>query len=276
MIVLLLDFYPIIYSIIISFQKRSLFDVSGVFTGFRNYFLIFTNPNFPSLLKNTLVWTLGTTFFEVFFGMITALLLNRDFKFRNLARALIIVPYAVPVIVSTLVWKYMFNDLIGLINYVLQVLKIASQPIAFLSSPTFAMMVVILINVWSFTPFAVINILSSLQCINSELYEAAKIDGANSWQEFKSITFPSILPILIIVTLLRTVWNFQKFEIIWLTTKGGPINSTMTLPVWIYSQGFQSFNIGYASAMAILMFIIAIILAILYIKLFERMESRLQ
>jgi len=276
LIVLLLDFYPIIYSIVISFQKRSLFDISGVFTGFRNYFLIFTNPNFPTLLKNTLVWTLGTTFFEVSFGMIIALLLNRDFKFRNLARALIIVPYAVPVIVSTLVWKYMFNDLIGLINYILQVLKIASQPIAFLSSTTFAMMVVILINVWSFTPFAVINTLSALQNINPELYEAAKLDGANPWQEFKNITFPSILPILIIVSLLRTVWNFQKFEIIWLTTKGGPINSTMTLPVWIYSQGFQSFNIGYASSMAILMFIIAVIFAILYINLFERMESRLQ
>ena len=172
--------------------------------------------------------------------------------------------------------EYMFNDLIGLINYILQVLKIASQPIAFLASTTFAMMVVILINVWSFTPFAVINTLSALQNINPELYEAAKLDGANPWQEFKNITFPSILPILIIVSLLRTVWNFQKFEIIWLTTKGGPINSTMTLPVWIYSQGFESFNIGYASSMAILMFIIAIIFAILYINLFERMESRLQ
>lgn len=276
LIVLLLDLYPIIYSVIISFQKRSLFDMSGIFIGFKNYFLIFKNPNFPSLLKNTLIWTFSTTFFEVSFGMVIALLLNRNFKLRNLARALILVPYVVPVIVSTLVWKYMFNDLIGLINYLLQFLNITKVPIAFFSNPTYAMVVVILINVWTFTPFAIINVLSALQNINGELYEAAKLDGANTWREFKSITFPSILPILTIVILLRTVWNFQKFEIIWLTTKGGPLISTTTLPVYVYSQAFFSYNLGSASAVAVIMFIILFLLAMLYIRLFENTESRLK
>ncbi|MBC7334031.1 MAG: sugar ABC transporter permease [Actinobacteria bacterium] len=275
LIILFLDMYPIIFALIVSFQKRSLFDISGIFAGIRNYKIVFRDPIFPTLVKNSIIWTISTTILEIILGTGVALLLNRNFKFRNIARGLLLVPYVVPVVCSTLVWKYMFNDIIGLINYLLTSIHIIRNPISFLSHPSLAMLVVIIINVWTYTPFVVINVLASLQNINVELYEAARIDGASPWQEFRRITIPSIIPILVIVTLLRTVWNFQKFEIIWLTTQGGPLNATTTLPVWVYVNAFLRYDAGIASSVAVIIFIILLLIAMLYIKVFETTERAL-
>ncbi|MEW5815058.1 MAG: sugar ABC transporter permease, partial [Spirochaetota bacterium] len=256
LILLLLDFYPILSVISVSLQNKGLFDQVSTFAAFKNYISISNDKYFLISLKNSLIWTISTTFFEVLFGTSIALLLNRDFKFRNLARSLLLVPYVIPAVVSTLIWKYMFNDLVGLMNYILKVLHISANPITFLSSPILAMIVVISVNVWTYTPFVIISVLAALQGINPDLYSAADVDGANKLQKFTNVIVPSIAPVLVIVTLLRTVWNFQKFDIIYLMTKGGPLMSTTTIPIMIYNEAFGSFNIGRASSMAIVVFII--------------------
>jgi len=274
LIVLLLDLFPIIYVIFVSLYDRSLFDKASDFIAIKNYLAIFRDKNFLTSIKNSIIWTVGTTFFEVLFGMAIALLLNRNFKFRNVARGLMLVPYVIPAIVSTLIWKYMFNDLIGLVNFILNILHITNNPIAFMSSPKLAMLVVISINVWTYTPFVIINMLAALQGINTDLYDAAAVDGANNIHIFKSIIIPSVAPILIITVLLRIVWNFQKFDIIYLMTKGGPLTATTTIPIMLYNEAFVSYDLGKASAMAVFIFVLLGILAAFYIKLFENIEKK--
>ncbi len=277
LIILCLDLYPLIYVFITSFQTKSLFDLAYDFNfnGLVNYLSIFKDKDFLVALKNSLVWTAGTTLSELTIGVTLAFLLNRNFKFRNLARALLIIPYVVPAIVSTLIWRFMYNDLVGLINYILQVLNIIKEPVSFLANPRLAMLVVISVNVWTYTPFVIISTLAALQNIDTTLYDAAAVDGANNRQVFFNIIIPKLAPILTIVLLLRTVWNFQKFDIIWLMTKGGPLTSTTTLPVIIFSEVFTSYDAGRSSAMAIIILVLLAILAMLYIKVYEKMEDRI-
>ena len=274
LIILCLDFYPILFVMITSLQSRGLFAKTWDFVGFKNFLLVFREPNFFVALKNSVVWTLGTTSSEVILGTMLALLLNRKFMFRGLARALLLVPYVVPAVVSTLIWKYMFNDLFGLFNYVLQTAGIIKNPIVFLSSPVLAMIIVISVNVWTYTPFVIITVLAALQGIDPSLYDSARVDGAGPLKAFRYITVPSISPILIIVILLRTVWNFQKFDIIFLMTKGGPLMATTTLPIMVYNEAFAAYNLGTASTMAIMIFVILALVALLYIRLFEKVEEK--
>jgi len=277
LILLILDFYPILYVMLTSLQDKNLFDpvYSFNFKALGNYLSIIKDKNFWEALKNSAVWTFGATFFELLFGVTFALLLNRNFKFRGIARGFMLVPYIVPAVVSTIIWKFIFNDVVGFANYVLQSLHIIKDPIAFLANPDYVMIIVISVNVWTYTPFVVISMLAALQSVDLTLYDAASVDGASNRQVFINIVLPKILPVLLIVALLRTVWNFQKFDIIWLMTQGGPLTSTTTLPIIIYNELFGRFNAGRASAMAVIVLIILGLVAFLYIKLFESTEERI-
>lgn len=265
--------YPVSVVIMTSFQHKLIFSTKALFTGFDNYCSILKNPYFWTSILNTLIWTFGCLFLQFIWGLAVALVMNRTFPFRNVARALVAVPYIVPIVVSMLVFRFMLNDAVGIVNYFLIRIGLIKNPISFFASPRLAMLGVILAGSWARMPFVMITILAGLQSIPPQLYEAAKIDGAGALQAFYHVTLPLLKPVIIIVLLIRTIWNFQTFDIIFLLTKGGPLMSTTTLPVFLYNQAFVGYDLGRASSAAVFMLLILLLVMFFYMRTFERRGS---
>lgn len=178
-----------------------------------------------------------------------------------------------PAVAMMLMWRWMLNDSYGIINSVLTQLKFTAQPIGWLSTTALAMPTVIFVSIWRYTPFVTMNVLSKMQTIPQELYEAAEIDGASKWQEFWSITLPSIMDVLKIVIVLRVIFMFKKVDEILLLTGGGPGTSTTILPLYTYKNTFESMQMGRGAASAILLMIFIFALMSIYFKLFEKEET---
>jgi multiple sugar transport system permease protein len=206
------------------------------------------------------VWVFGSVGIEMVVGVSIALLLNKNFIGRGIARAIVFAPYLIPTVVAVLVWRYMFHDVLGVVNYFLLKGGWINEPVNWLSSPKIAMMTVIIVGVWKFFPFVVLAILGVLQAIPQDQYEAAKIDGASEWQQFWRITLPHLLPIFLLTALLRSIWTFHKFDI--------------TLPVLVYQKAFADFEIGRASALALITAFLLTILLLIYFYLSKRVEAR--
>lgn len=255
-------------------QDVGMGDTSGPYIGFDNFRWALTNSDFYTALWNTFVWVFGSVSLEMVLGLGLALLLNKTFMFRGVARAVILAPYLVPTVVAVLTWRYMFHDIVGIINAALIKVGLIDTPLLWLNSQGLAMTSVILVGVWKFFPFVVIALLGILQSIPQEQYEAAKIDGASPFQQFWRITLPYVLPVFLLTALLRTIWTFHKFEIIYLMTGGGPLNSTTTLPILVYLKAFTDFEFGRAAAIAILTFAILCVLLAIYFFFIRRAEAR--
>lgn len=273
-LMLLLIGIPTVTVFALSVQHIELGTITGPFVGLRNFNGILTDPAFYRALTNTLVWVFGSVALEMVLGLAIALLLNQNFVFRGAARAIILMPYMIPTVVAVLVWHYMLNDIVGIINYLLMAIGVINQPLLWLSSPGTAMLSVILVGVWKFFPFVVIALLGILQAIPQEQYEAAQIDGANAWQRFWRITLPYVMPIFLLTALLRTIWAVHKFDIIYLMTGGGPIDATTTLPVLVYNKGFVDFDLSAAAAIAIVTFAIIAVMIGIYLFFMKRAEAR--
>ncbi|MCS0494641.1 carbohydrate ABC transporter permease [Ancylobacter mangrovi] len=273
-ILILLVAVPMVTVFAMSMQHISLGELSGPFVGLRNFERVLADPAFLNALGNTFVWVFGSVAIEMALGLGIALLLNIDFRMRGIARAVILTPYLIPTVVAVLTWHYMFNDIIGVLNYLLMAVGLISQPLLWLNSTSMAMFSVILVGVWKFFPFVVIALMGILQAIPQEQYEAADIDGASALQKFWRITLPHIMPVFLLTALLRTIWTFHKFDIIYLMTGGGPIDATTTLPVLVYQQGFVDFALGRAAATAIITFAILGVLLAVYLHLMKRAEAR--
>lgn len=250
---------PFVHVMVMSFQKIGPGELSGPWTGFSNYLWALASPDFSLGLLNTAVWTAGTVILEVGLGLLFAIALNQPLKGRGLARALTLFPYLVPTIVAVLVWRYMFHDLVGIINHLLIWVGLIKQPLLWLEDPHWAMPSVISISAWKHFPFVVIILLAMLRGIPKDQYEAAAIDGARPWQQFIHITLPALLPVLAVTAIIRTIYNINSFDVIYLLTGGGPVNATTTLPVLIYNKAFVDFQIGRAGAVAIIMFLIMLV-----------------
>jgi multiple sugar transport system permease protein len=263
------------YSVVIySFQEVQVGSDSYPFVGLDNFRWALGSAVLWTTLLNTLIWVVGSVGLEMVLGVSLALLLNRTFLGRGVARAIVFAPYLIPTVVAVLVWRYMFHDVLGVINYFLIKLGLLDTPINWLSSPQVAMITVIIVGVWKFTPFVVLAILGVLQAIPQDQYEAAKIDGASDWQQFLKITLPHILPIFLLTALLRSIWAFHKFDIIYLLTGGGPIGSTTTLPILVYQKAFADFEIGRASAVAMITAFLLILLLLIYFYCSKLVEAR--
>jgi multiple sugar transport system permease protein len=274
LLLILLVAVPTITVIAVSMQSVSFGKTSGPFVGFSNFIWAFKSRDLAVALGNTFIWVFGSVALEMLLGLSFALLLNKTFLFRGVARAVILAPYLVPTVVAVLVWRYMFHDIVGVMNYLLMAVGIIDAPLLWLNSQSLAMLTVIIVAVWKFFPFVVLAILGILQAIPQEQYEAAQIDGANDWQQFWRITLPHILPVFLLTALLRTIWTFHKFEIIYLLTGGGPVNATTTLPVLVYLKGFVDFELGRAAAIALLTMGIIFVLMLVYTKGLKWAESR--
>jgi multiple sugar transport system permease protein len=274
LLLLLLAAVPTITVFVTATQDVGMGDMSGPYVGLENFAWALTSEAFYTALWNTFVWVFGSVSIEMVLGLGLALLLNKTFAFRGVARAVILAPYLVPTVVAVLTWRYMFHDIVGIINAGLISIRVIDKPLLWLNSQSLAMTSVILVGVWKFFPFAVIALLGILQAIPQEQYEAARIDGASGFQQFWRITLPYVMPVFLLTALLRTIWTFHKFEIIYLMTGGGPLDATTTLPILVYLKAFTDFEFGRAAAVAILTFGILGILLALYFILINRAEAR--
>jgi len=273
-LLILLTAVPMVTVFATAMQDIGMGETSGPFIGLENFTWSLTSSDFHAALWNTFVWVFGSVALEMILGLGLALLLNKTFMFRGVARAVILAPYLVPTVVAVLVWRYMFHDIVGIINSTLIQFGVIGKPLLWLNSQALAMTSVILVGVWKFFPFVVIALLGILQSIPQEQYEAAKIDGASPWQQFWRITLPYILPVFLLTALLRTIWSFHKFEIIYLLTGGGPLNATTTLPILVYLKAFSDFEFGRAAAIAILTFAILCVLLAVYFLFIKRAEAK--
>ncbi len=239
---------------------------SGVFIGLGNYFTALQDPLFWAAIKRTTIFAVSTVLVETCAGIAIALLLNLKFVGRGFVRGLVILPWALPYVVNGIMWKWIFDANYGAFNAVLSQLGIIKDYQIWLGNPTTAMILVIFANIWKETPVAVILVLAALQSIPSDLYEAAAIDGARRIKRFTHITLPLLMPIIITLVIIKTIWALKEFDLIYIITKGGPANGTNMFSYYIYQNTFQFLNFGYGSALAYLLTLLTIGLSVIYMK----------
>lgn len=266
MIFCLVIVYPLVSAIYLSLFTIYTPTLRGDFVGLSNYADLMSRHEFWRSLFNTVVWTVSTLFLQVVFGIAMALVLHQNMIFRSLARSLILFPYFVSTVVAVLVWRWLFNDLYGILNHTMMWIGLIGMPLDYLGSMPNAMISVILVGAWKYFPFVVIAVLARLQTIPEHLYEAAKIDGAGPVARFFDVTLPQLRDVLLVVILLRAIWDFKEFDLIFLLTGGGPIISTQTLPLMVYKEAFGLNDMGRASAVAVTMMLVMLVFMILYLR----------
>ena len=250
-------FYPLLRAIYMSFLNIEFLGERGRFIGWENYARILGDREFRLSFIRTLIWSGANVLLQIILAFFTALVLDLEFKGQKFFRTWILLPWVIPVIVLAMIFRWMLDPSLGVVNYVLQKTNIVSSPIPFLGSVDWVMITTILVNTWRWFPFYAVMILAALQIIPMQLYEAAKIDGASSFQQFCYITLPHIMPVLVTVILICSLWAVNVFDMIWLLTRGGPGNVTQTLPIFIYQKGFQEYRLSQAATAAVFMFISA-------------------
>ncbi len=265
--------YPLISALYLSLFQIFTPTLQGEWVGLENYRTLLASGGFWSSLWKTLIWTVGTLTLQILFGIAMALVLHQNIWFRSLARSLILFPYFISTVVAVLVWKWVFNDLYGILNHLLMSSGLIDMPIDYLGSMPNAMVTVILIGAWKYFPFVVIAILARLQTIPDALYEAARIDGAGPVARFFDVTLPQLRDVLVVIVMLRAIWDFKEFDLIWLLTGGGPISANETLPIVVYRQAFSLNQMGMAAAWAVMMMAVLLVFMIIYIRQTRQKEA---
>ncbi|MGH2532449.1 MAG: carbohydrate ABC transporter permease [Thermomicrobiales bacterium] len=274
-LLLLFSVYPVIQAAWDSFYRIPLATRAEEFVGFDNYRRIWQEESIRNAFYRTLIWTVTNVVVQTVLGLVIALVLNAKLRGQDAARGLVLFPYMVPAIVVATIFRFTFNDLTGIANYLWQKVPGVDQPILFLADPDIALLTVTIVNCWKYTPFMVIVLLARLQTVPRDLTEAARIDGANPLQSFRDVIFPWLRPVLLIALLLRTIWTVNDFDVIYLLAFGGPLGATTTVPVEIRRLAFGQENLGLASALAIVMAILVATASFVYLRLYHRSEAQL-
>ena len=265
--------YPLVSAVYLSLFSIYTPTLEGGWVGLDNYAALFGGDAFWSSLRVTLIWTAGTLVLQIVCGVGMALLLHQNLWFRSLARSLILFPYFVSTVVAVLVWRWLFNDLYGVLNHLLMMSGLTDMPVDWLGSMPNALISVILVGAWKYFPFVVIATLARLQTIPDALYEAARIDGAGPVSRFLDVTLPQLREVLLVVVLLRAIWDFKEFDLIWLLTGGGPVTATQTLPLLVYQEAFALNRMGMASAYAVAMMAVMLVFMIAYLRRSGRSDA---
>ena len=260
LLVLGLVAYPFGYAIYISFTSRVVGN-SGEWIGFDNFRYHASNPFFRAAIRNTITLVLVTDALKLTIGLGLALLVNQQIKGRGIFRAFIMLPWAMPAFVAFLTWRVLYQPIGGGINLILSETGIHSETIAWLGQRSTAMPAVIIASTWRGFTFWFISLLAALQAVRPDLYEAARVDGANAIQRFWSVTFPAIKPVILVTILLSSIWTANAFEHVWLLTQGGPSDATMVFPVLAYA-GMQTQRIAEAAAVSVAMVPVLAVLVI--------------
>ncbi|WP_426518300.1 carbohydrate ABC transporter permease [Diaminobutyricibacter sp. McL0618] len=248
------------------YTVRSFVEGNAPFVGFDNYIKVFQDPTFAPAFLHTALFTIISIVFQFTIGMALAVFFHQNFRLSGTLRALFLVPWLLPLIVSASTWSWMLNSDSGVVNAVLHTFGVA--PVNWLTSPQWALTSVIIANIWIGIPFNLVILYSGLQNIPADLYEAASLDGANGWQKFWRITFPLLRPVSAITILLGLVYTLKVFDIIWIMTRGGPGTASTTFATWSYQLGFGSVLPDFSPAAAVgnVLIILALIFGVIYIR----------
>jgi multiple sugar transport system permease protein len=268
--------YPLIRSIDLSvhdYTVRAFVQGNAEFVGLKNYIDVITSPLFGQALWNTTVFVVGSLIFQYVIGLALAVFFRNNFRLSGVLRALFLVPWLLPLIVSGSTWAWMLNSDNGIVNSVLQTFGVGQ--INWLTSPDTSMLAVVIANIWLGIPFNLVILYSGLQNIPGDVYEAASLDGAGAWRQFWSITFPLLRPVSAITLLLGLVYTLKVVDIIWIMTKGGPANSTTTLAIWSYREAFGTGqpDLSPAAAVGNILIVIALIFGFVYLRMQRRQEN---
>jgi multiple sugar transport system permease protein len=261
--------YPLYRNVEMSLRDytvRSFVQGDAPFTGFANYAEIFGDETFTPALWHTVVFTVVSLTFQFAIGLALALFFAKNFRLSATLRALFLVPWLLPLIVSASTWSWMLNSDSGLVNAALGIFGVA--PVNWLTSPDWSLWSVTIANIWIGIPFNLVVLYSGLQGISPEVYEAAALDGANGWQRFWKVTFPLLRPVSAITLLLGLVYTLKVFDIIWIMTKGGPSGSSTTFATWSYRLGFGNLvpSFGPGAAVGNLLIAAALVFGLIYIR----------
>lgn len=250
LVILGLLVYPVFRAILLSFQDKMM-GSPGKFIGLDNYVELFTDDaRYFTVVRNSFFFTLFSVAGKLVVGMGMAVLLNQNLKARNFFRGWLLLPWVAPTFVTALTMRWMFDGTSGVINFILIELGLLELPIAWLGLASTARGAVIFTNIWRGFPFFGVSLLAAMQAIPAEMYEAAEVDGATGWQKFWYITIPAIRTVLIIVTMLSTIWTFNDFAIVYIMTGGGPAFATHMFATYTYNVGFLGSRLGYATAVS--------------------------
>ena len=259
--VLVILIVPFFYSFYLSFQSLNLLRSGQLFAGIANYIQLFRAELFATSFTHSLIFTGGSVLGEYILGLVSALLLYQRIRGMTLWRALTLLPWIVPIIVSTLTWKWMLTPRYGIINTLAVRLGFVSFSRFWLGDPAVVMPTVILINIWRSFPFYTIVILAALQMIPLEIFEACDVDGVSRFQRFRHIMLPHIKTISLTVIILHIILTYDHFDTIWFLTKGGPADFTEVLPTYLYRTAFQNYDIGVSSAIAVVTVVTVLLIA---------------
>lgn len=269
----LLTGIPIIKGLQLSLTDTQLINPDGgSFVGFDNYSKLLGSDVFLQSVIKTIIYAFGTVVGSLTLGTIAAVILNGQFPGRAIGRAIVVMPWAVPSVAVVLLFKWIFNNDNGVANNALEVLDIGAR--GWLTDPNYGMLSVLVATVWKVTPFVMLIVLAALQSVPEELYEAARVDGADMYSTFKSIVIPHLMPTLKIAGLLMTIWSFRRFEIIWLLTGGGPVNATNTIVINVYQEAFGNSQLGFAAAVGVLGLVLSLVVTLIYFVLERRTEQK--
>lgn len=261
--------YPVMYTAVLSVTDRQ-----GNLVGLDNFRRVLGARVTPVAFVNTLWWVGGSVVLQVVLGTATAILLNEKFPGRGIVRSIAVIPWVVPGIVAALTWAWMFHTEFGIINYMLMAPGVVEAPVGWLTNRDTAMPAMIAINVWKLFPFVAIMVLAGLQSIPKDLYEAARVDGANFWEETWHVTLPQVRPVIVAVTLLLVIWALNHITTIYAITRGGPANSTLITPIQIFRLAFESVQFNQAAALSVMFFAGAMIVVAIYIKVVSAREEK--
>lgn len=273
--VLIFMLYPIFYNILISFQEVSIANLKGdrPFIGFGNYVEIFNDEKFITSLKNTVIYTVSSIVFQISIGFSLALFFNQKFPLRNFFRSIMLLAWMTPLVITGTLFKWLYDVDYGVINYFLIQIGILGEPVNWLGQESTALLAVIITNIWIGIPFNMILLLSALQALPHQVYEAARIDGANKLQAFFKITVPLMKPAILVVLVLGIIYTFKVFDIILIMTGGGPVNATQVLPFYGYELAFVNFKFGLSGAVATIILIILTVISLFYLYLTRKEET---
>jgi ABC-type sugar transport system permease subunit len=266
--ILLVALFPLLWTV---WESLHLHDLrmpwlGKPFVGLDNYLEALRDPRFWGALGHTAFFAVASVGLELLIGLWLALALNRAFRGRGLVRAAVLVPWAIPTVVSALLWRFMFEGQHGIVNAALVGAGVLREPVVWFIDPLAAWVPVILADVWKTTPFVALLLLAGLQNIDASLYEAARIDGASAWRQFRYVTLPLLKPAILVALIFRTLDAFRVFDLIYALTGGGPGTSTEPIALYTFNALLQNLQFGYGSALSVIVFLITFGLALLYIK----------
>jgi multiple sugar transport system permease protein len=263
-------FYPMLQAVVLSLFSNAIGGM-GRFVGLDQYATVLTSAYFPRVLRTSVIWTVGNVVFVLAIGLATALMLDRRFPGRAIARAIFILPWAVPYVAAALIWGWIFDYEFGVLNYLVTASGLAEQKVSFLLGCPAALFSLTGVSIWKLFPLGTIMYLAGLQTIPAEYYDAARVDGAGPLQSFRYITLPGLTNVTIMLTLLVTIWTFGRaFTIIFLLTEGGPAGCTENIVIRAYLEAFKFFHIGTASAIGVIVLMISLVFSVAYLLVVGR------